>query len=114
MKTFELSQRQDLAVLFLRINDYGVLTLELFWGLWLFPLAILVYRSRFLPRFLGVWLTINGFALVVLSFTSLLFPQYKDIVYKIAFPAMLGEIALMLWLVIKGAKPQAVNSALTQ
>ena len=114
LKTFELSQRQDLAVLFLRINDYGVLTLELFWGLWLFPLAILVYRSRFLPRFLGVWLTINGFALVVLSFTSLLFPHYKDIVYKIAFPAMLGEIALMLWLVIKGAKPQAVNSALTQ
>ena len=114
LKTFELSQRQDLAVLFLRINDYGVLTLELFWGLWLFPLAILVYRSRFLPRFLGVWLTINGFALVVLSFTSLLFPQYKDIVYKIAFPAMLGEIALMLWLVIKGAKPQAVNSAVTQ
>ena len=114
LKTFELSQRQDLAVLFLRINDYGVLTLELFWGLWLFPLAILVYRSRYLPRFLGVWLTINGFALVVLSFTSLLFPQYKDIVYKIAFPAILGEIALMLWLVIKGAKPQAVNSALTQ
>ena len=107
LKTFELTQRQDLAMLFLRINDYGVLTLEMFWGLWLFPLAILVYRSRFLPRFLGVWLMINGFALVVLCFTSLLLPQYKDIVYKIAFPAMLGEVAFMLWLLIKGAKLQA-------
>ena len=106
LKAFELSQRQDLVVLFLKMNDYGVLMLELFWGLWLFPLAILVYRSRFLPRFLGVWLTINGFALVVLSFTSLLLPQYKDIVYKIAFPAMFGEIALMLWLLIMGAKPK--------
>ena len=104
LKTFELNQRQDLAMLFLKINDYGVLTLETFWGLWLFPLAILVYRSRFLPRFLGVWLFIDGFALLVLSFTSLLFPQYKDMVYKIAFPAMLGEIAFMLWLLIKGAK----------
>jgi len=104
LKTFELSQRQDLAMLFLKINDYVVLTLETFWGLWLFPLAILVYRSRFLPRFLGVWLLINGSALLVLSFTSLLFPQYKDIVFKIAFPAMLGEVAFMLWLLIKGAK----------
>jgi len=106
LKTFELTQRQDLAMLFLRINDYGVLTLELFWGLWLFPLAILVYSSRFLPRFVGIWLIINGFAYLVLSFTGLLLPQYKDIVLKIAFPAMLGEVAFMLWLLIMGAKPQ--------
>lgn len=111
LKTFELSQRQDLAMLFLKINDYVVSTLVLFWGLWLFPLGILVYRSRFLPRFLGVWLIINGFALLVLSFTGLLLPQYKDMVFKIAFPAMLGEVAFMLWLLIKGAKLQTVNSA---
>ncbi len=106
LKTFELTQRQDLAMLFLKINDYVVLALEIFWGLWLFPLAILVYRSRFLPRFLGLWLIINGFALLVLSFISLLLPQYKDMVFKIAFPAMLGEVAFMLWLLIMGAKPK--------
>lgn len=107
LKTFELGQRQDLAVLFLRINDYGVLTLEMFWGLWLFPLAILVYQSRFMPRFLGVWLIINGLALVALCLAGLLLPQFKDTVYKIALPAMFGEFALMLWLLIKGAKPVA-------
>ena len=106
LKTFELTQRQDLATLFLQINDYGVLTLEMFWGLWLFPLAILVYKSGFLPRFLGVWLIIDGFALLAISFTGLLLPQYKDMVFKIAFPAMLGEVAFMLWLLIKGAKGQ--------
>ena len=104
LKTFELTQRQDLAMLFLRINDYGALTLVMFWGLWLFPLAILVYRSRFLPRFLGVWLIIDGFALLVLSVSGLLLPQYKDMVSKIAFPAELGEVAFMLWLLIKGVK----------
>ena len=112
LKTFELAQRQDLAVLFLKISDYGVLTLVLFWGLWLFPLAILVYRSRFLPRFLGVWLIITGFFYLVLSFTGLLLPQYKDMVSNspFALPAEVGEVALMLWLLIMGAKEQTVNA----
>ena len=113
LKTFELTQRQDLAMLFLKISDYGTLTLEMFWGLWLFPLAILVYRSRFLPRFLGVWLIITGFFYLVLSFTSILLPQYKDVVLNSVFalPAEVGEVAFMLWLLIKGAKEPTVSSA---
>lgn len=104
LKTFDLSQKQELSLLFIKINDSVVSALVLFWGLWLFPLGILTYRSRFLPRFLGVWLIIDGVALVVLSIIGLLFPQYKDITFKIAFPAMLGEVAFMLWLLIKGTK----------
>lgn len=104
LKTLDISQSQELAFLFIKINDYIVSALVLFWGLWLFPLGILTYRSWFLPRFLGVWLIIDGFALVVLSFVGLLLPQFKDLAFKIAFPAMLGEVAFMLWLLIKGAK----------
>lgn len=111
LKTFELSQRQDLAMLFLKLNDYVALSLEMFWGLWVFPLGILVYKSRFLPRFLGVWLIIDGFSLVVLCFTSLLLPQYKDLVFKISFPAMLGEFAFMFWLLIRGAKVQPLAAS---
>jgi len=108
LKTFDLAQRQDLGALFLKIGDYGVLTLIMFWGIWLFPLGILVYKSRFLPRFLGVWLIITGFFYVVLSVTSLLLPQYKDMVSNspIALPIELGEVAFMLWLLIKGVKTQ--------
>ena len=80
-------------------------------GLWLFPLGVLAYRSRFLPRFLGVWLVINGFAYLAMSFTGLLLPQYEDLVSNIVFPAQLGELAFMLWLVIKGAKPQPLGAA---
>jgi hypothetical protein len=78
----------------------------MFWGLWLFPLSILVYRSRFLPRFLGVWLIIDGFALLAISFTSLLLPRYKDMVTKLAWPAMFGELAFMLWILVKGVNVQ--------
>jgi len=65
---------------------------------------MLVYRSRFLPRFLGVWLVINGVTYVALSLTGVLVPQYQDKVFTFGQPAFFAEIAFMLWLVIKGAK----------
>jgi hypothetical protein len=111
LSVFEKPQRDALAMLFVRLHHHEIVAAEILWGLWLFPLALLVYRSRFLPRFLGVWLIINGFAYLILSFTGLLLPQYEDMFSNIAFPAELGEVALMLWLLIKGAKPQPLDAA---
>ena len=105
LSVFDKPQRDALAMLFLRLRDHQNTAAEILWGLWLFPLAILTYRSRFLPRFLGVWLIINGFAYVLLSLTGELFPQYQNTVFTYSQPAMFAEIAFMLWLVIKGAKP---------
>ena len=82
----------------------------IFWGLWLIPLGILVYRSRFLPRFLGVWLIVNGLGYLVNSFTGLLLPQYQNAVGTFTFPALTGEVAFVLWLLIRGAKEQTVNA----
>jgi Domain of unknown function (DUF4386) len=109
LSVFEKPQRDALAMLFLRAHHQEVLAAEILWGLWLFPLAILVYRSRFLPRFLGVWLIINGFAYLTISLTGLLVPPYEDVVSNYAFPALLGEMAIMLWLLIKGAKSQPAD-----
>src|ERR1700730_7665749 len=110
LSVFEKPQCEALAMLFIRLHHQEIAAAVILWGLWLFPLAMLVYRSRFLPRFLGVWLIINGFAYLAMSFTGLLLPQYEDIVGNIAFPALLGEMAFVLWLLIKGAKEQTVNA----
>jgi hypothetical protein len=98
-------------MLFLNLHHHGFVVAELFWGLWLFPLALLVYRSRFLPRFLGVWLALGGSAWVILSLTGVLLPQVQDKVDTYSQPAFFGEIAFMLWLVIKGARPPAPDAA---
>jgi hypothetical protein len=111
LSVFDKPQRDALVMLLLRLHDHQYTAAEILWGVWLFPLAILVYRSRFLPRFLAVWLAIAGFAYVALSVTGLLLPQYQDKVFSISQPAFLGELALMLWLVIKGAKPPALDAA---
>ena len=111
LAVFDKPQRDALAMLFLRLHGQGLVINEMFWGLWLFPFGVLVMRSGFLPRILGVWLIINCFAYVGLSLTGLLLPQYYDVAFRIAFPALLGEMAIMLWLVIKGAKPQPLAAA---
>jgi hypothetical protein len=111
LSIFDKPQRDALAMLFLNLHHHGFVVAELFWGLWLFPLALLVYRSRFLPRFLGVWLALAGFAWVILSLTGILLPQYQNKVDTYSQPFFFGEIAFMLWLVIKGAKPPAQNAA---
>ena len=106
LSVFDKPQRDAFAMFFLRLHHQGVVANEIFWGLWLFPFGLLVYRSRFLPRILGVWLIINCFAYLAVSFTGLLWPQYEEMLFNRAFPAMLGELAIMLWLVIMGAKEQ--------
>ena len=111
LSVFDKPQRDALAMLFINLHGHGFEVAEIFWGLWLFPLALLVYRSRFLPRFLGVWLALGGFAWVILSLTGLLSPQYYDKVFTYSQPAAFGEVAFMLWLVIKGAKPPALDAA---
>jgi Domain of unknown function (DUF4386) len=111
LSVFDKPQRDALAMLFLHLHDHQNTAAEILWGVWLLPLAVLVYKSRFLPRFLGVWLTINGLAYIVLSLTGVLAPQYQDKVFTYSTPALAGELAIMLWLVIKGAKPPAPEPA---
>jgi hypothetical protein len=103
LSAFDKPQQNALAVLFIKLGDHQTTAAEMLWGIWLLPLALLVYRSRFLPRFLGVWLAINGVAYVILCLTGELLPQYQHDVFNYGQPIFFGEIAIMLWLVIKGA-----------
>jgi hypothetical protein len=111
LSVFEKTQREALAMLFLNLHGRGLILSELFWGLWLFPLGRLIYKSRFLPRFLGLWLGLAGFAWVILCFTSILSPQHAEKVNSYCQPAIFGEIAFMLWLLIKGGKPPEIDQA---
>lgn len=98
------AQRDALVMLFLRLHHYQLLSSLVFAGLWLFPFGTLVYKSGFLPRVLGVWLLLAGVAWLVVAFSGFLAPQYGDIVDKITQPLAFGEIAIMLWLLIVGAR----------
>jgi hypothetical protein len=84
-----------------------------YFGAWAWSLSGCLCTGRDSCRvsWAGVWLAIDGFAYVMLSLTSVLLPPYYKNVYVISQAALLGEVAFMLWLVIKGARPPALEAA---
>src|SRR6266849_1477492 len=104
LTVFDKPQRDALAMLFVRLHGQGISIDEIFWGVWLFPFGLLVFRSGFLPRWIGVWLMSNCFGYVFLSVISFFFPAYDDKAFLYLQPVLFGELAIMLYLLIKGAK----------
>lgn len=101
---FTKPQLEVLALGFLRLHTNGTFVASAFWGLWLFPFGILVIKSGFLPRVLGVLLMVAGFAYVTVSVTSIVLPAYRPIVTQVMTPLYFGEFPIILWLLLKGAK----------
>ena len=104
LSVFSKPQLDALAYLFLRLHGRGIEVAAIFWGLWLFPFGMLVIRSRFIPRVLGVLLMIAGVAYLASSLTSLVLPRYEHVVGQFAMILELGELPIIFWLLIWGAR----------
>ena len=109
LAAFDKPQRDALVLLFVHLHEHQITAAEILWGLWLFPMGLLTYKSGFLPRFIGVWLFLNGVAYVLLSVSRLMTPQLSDKVWMFGQPAFFAELALVLWLLIRGAEPGAAR-----
>ena len=104
LTVFDKPQREALAFFFLRLHDQLDLANLTFAGLWLLPFGVLIYRSKFLPRFLGVWLMIACFAWLAIVFIGFIFPDRQNQAFSLAQPFVLGEVATMLWLLVLGVR----------
>ena len=104
LTAFAPDQLQALVPLFLDLHEHGVFIAQIFWGLWLFPLGYLVFKSGFLPRILGVLLMISCFGYLIDFSTFFLFPNFN-----VAINMYTGwaELLLCLWLLIKGVNVEA-------
>jgi hypothetical protein len=111
LAAFDQQQREGLVSLFLRLHSYGVVVNEMFWGLWLLPLGVLIFKSRLMPRFVAIWLFLNGGAYVLLSVLGILSPSLMSRVAGLMFPLQLGEIVAMLWLAFGRLPPDSILAA---
>ena len=106
LSIFDKPQRDAFAMLFLQLHHHLDLANMIFAGLWLAPFGLLVYKSRFLPRVLGIWLIMGCFGWLAFCFSGLLAPESSDMVFTIIQPVVFGEVVIMFWLVIVGAREQ--------
>ena len=109
LSVFDKPQRDALAMLFLHLHFDGIIVAQVFWGLWLVPFGILVYKSGFLPRILGVLLIIACFGYLANSIVGLgLLPH---VVSRTVGQLTICELPIILWLLIMGAKDRPLGQA---
>jgi hypothetical protein len=101
LTVFAPDQTHALMMMFLNAHENVVLIWGLFFSLHLFVFGYLVYKSGYLPKFLGILLLVVAFCYLIQDFGNMLFPQYKALFTSIGSLAFL-EIAFPLWLLIKG------------
>jgi Domain of unknown function (DUF4386) len=104
MQAYSAAQLEGLAYLSINVYKTGFITAQLFFGTWLFPLGYLVYKSRFLPRFLGVLLMLDGIGVLIWFLQALLLPDYRAISLPGVAVSFVAELGLALWLLVKGVK----------
>jgi signal transduction histidine kinase len=103
LSAFTVEQSQALALTFLKLNAYAFDIYLVFFGLWCVLIGLLIFRSTFLPRVLGLLLTIAG--LGWMTYLSPPLASYLFLPY-IAGASAVGEIPLLLWLLVVGVNDQ--------
>ena len=104
LSVIEKPKLDAIAYAFIRIHSQSTNALELFWGLWLLPFGLLAYKSRFIPRIFGVLLIIACVGYVLSSFMSIALPQQKESIRTLISILTMGELPIILWLLIVGAR----------
>ncbi len=104
---FQPEQLDALDLLFFNLHKSGFTMAQIFYGIWLFPLGLLVYRSGFLPRWLGILLMADCVGVLITFFQFFLLPELDAIAYPGMAVGLVAEFSLSLWLLFKGVKVKA-------
>ncbi|MEZ5115841.1 MAG: DUF4386 domain-containing protein [Candidatus Nanopelagicales bacterium] len=109
LATVGVDPSQSLATLFLDLYDNGFVIAQFFFAAWLLPLGYLVYRSGYLPRFLGVLLMVEFVAWGAYPLQYFLLPDWVGLSYVSFVVGLIAELTLALWLLVRGAtEPEPV------
>ena len=100
LKTFSPDQLNSLALLSLRFYGYAGMIFTAYYGMSWIIRACLIFRSGYLPKFLGVLMAMGGLGFVVRNFLLILAPRYaSDVLLMLMIP---GGLLLAVWLLVKG------------
>jgi hypothetical protein len=103
LNVFSIEQIHSIAMTFVNLHIVGVHIVEIFWGLWLFPLGYLIYKSIFIPKIIAILIILSGICYCIGSLSYLVNPLFfAKIANILSIPETIGEVTMLLWLLIKG------------
>ncbi|MDR0368772.1 MAG: DUF4386 domain-containing protein [Bacteroidales bacterium] len=108
-KEFTVGQIYEISTLFLQLRFIGEYVTGILWGLWLFPLAYLVYKSNFIPKIIACLLILAGICHIADCVLFLTNQRLHAILTDYLMLLALGEIIMFLWLLIKGVSVPEEN-----
>jgi hypothetical protein len=103
LKAFTPEQLSAMSSLSINAHSQGFGIALLFFGC-VFPIAgYLIFKSSYFPKAIGILYVIPGVSYLTSSFALILAPSFAGRYYFVmAGPAVIGEGALCLWLLVKG------------
>jgi uncharacterized protein DUF4386 len=103
LKAFDPHQLQILASLALRSHDIAFNIALIFFGFTCIVNGYLIFRSGYLPKFVGILMQIAGLSYLTACFAALFAPAFADLITPaILLPPLIGESSFCLWLLVKG------------
>jgi hypothetical protein len=105
LKTFTTDQLNALALLSLKLFSYGAVMFTIFYGVAWVLRGYLIFRSGYLPKFLGALMMLGGLAFVARNFLLVLAPSYAPGILLLSM--LPGGILLPVWLLVKGVDDRA-------
>src|SRR5665647_542132 len=109
LNVFQTGQLQAMAMSSLNLYTSGFAIAQIFFSAWLLPLGYLVYKSRFLPKWLGLLLILDFFGNMSWFLQVFLLPDYGILAYPGNVISFIAEISLMLWLLIMAVKEPKID-----
>jgi len=109
LNVFQTGQLQAMAMSYLNLYTSGFIIAQIFFSAWLLPLGYLVYKSRFLPKFLGLLLILDFFGNMSWFLQGFLLPDYKILAYPGNAISFIAEISLTAWLLIMAVKDTKIE-----
>jgi hypothetical protein len=110
-KAFQPEQLNAMNLLFLNLHKSGFTIAQVFYGTWLFPLGYLVYKSGFLPKWLGILLMADCAGCLIWFFQFFLLPGYDIVTYPGLAIGFIAEFSLSIWLIFIGVKQKEPAAA---
>jgi Domain of unknown function (DUF4386) len=103
LKAFTPDQLNALVSLTMKSHAFGFTIALLMFGPYFLLTGFLIYKSTYLPKFIGILYIISGVGYLVNGFMLMLAPELSGIVFMIiVLPVFVGEMSLALILTVKG------------